>query len=88
MINRKIIEDERKAIIIMRFGLSYTGLIWLIMLFVPNYIWTRNKPQDYEKYAARENRVLLALERIGQFIVTPVRSFFLILTIKDGTSGL
>ena len=76
MINRKIIEDERKAIIIMRFGLSYTGLIWLIMLFVPNYIWTRNKPQDYEKYAARENRVLLALERIGQFIVTPVALIF------------
>ena len=56
----------------MRFGFSYIGLIWLIMLFVPNIVWTKNKPQDYEKYTEGENKVLLALERIGQFIVTPV----------------
>lgn len=60
----------------MRFGFSYIGLIWLIMLFVPNYLWTRNKPQDYEKYAKGENKVLLALERVGQFIVTPVALIF------------
>ena len=34
----------------MKFGFSYIGVIWLIMLFVPNMIWTKNKPQDYEKY--------------------------------------
>ena len=56
----------------MRFGFSYIGLIWLIMLFVPNMIWTKNKPQDYEKYVESENKVLLAMERLGQFIVTPV----------------
>ena len=60
----------------MSFGFSYIGLIWLIMLFVPNYIWTKNKPQDYEKYAKGENKVLLALERVGQFIVTPVALIF------------
>ena len=60
----------------MRFGFSYIGLIWLIMLFVPNMIWTKNKPQDYEKYVESENKVLLAMERLGQFIVTPVSLFF------------
>ena len=60
----------------MRFGFSYIGVIWLIMLFVPNMIWTKNKPQDYEKYTEGENKVLLVLERIGQFIVTPVALIF------------
>ena len=60
----------------MRFGFSYIGLIWLILLFVPNMIWTKNKPQDFEKYAESENKVLLALERVGQFIVTPVALLF------------
>ena len=35
----------------MSFGFSYIGLIWLVLLFVPNIIWTKNKPQDYEEYA-------------------------------------
>ena len=60
----------------MRFGFSYIGLIWLILLFVPNMIWTKNKPQDYEKYVESENKVLLALERVGQFIVTPAALLF------------
>ena len=60
----------------MSFGFSYVGMIWLVMLFVPNLIWTKNKPRDYEKYAANENKILLVLERTGQFIVTPVALFF------------
>ena len=60
----------------MSFGFSYIGLIWLVLLFVPNIIWTKNKPQDYEKYATNENKLLLALERAGQFIVTPVALVF------------
>jgi len=60
----------------MHFGFSYIGLIWLIILFVPNFIWTKNKPKDYEKYARKENKVLLIFERVGQFIVTPVALIF------------
>ena len=60
----------------MSFGFSYVGLIWLLMLFVPNFIWTKNKPKDYEAYVQRENRVLLLLERVGEFIVTPVALVF------------
>ncbi|MBR4404488.1 MAG: alpha/beta hydrolase [Clostridiales bacterium] len=60
----------------MTIGFSYIGLIWLIMLFVPNFIWTKNKPKDYDEYAKKENKVLLVFERVGQFIVTPAALIF------------
>ena len=52
------------------FGFSYIGLIWLLMLFVPNIIWTKNKPLGYEESAKKENKVLLIFEKIGQALVT------------------
>ena len=32
------------------FGFSYIGLIFLLMLLIPNFVWTKNKPQikDYK----------------------------------------
>ncbi len=51
------------------FGFSYIGLIYLIMLFVPNIIWTKHKPEGYEQYAEKENKVLLAFERVGEVLV-------------------
>ncbi|MCH5296218.1 MAG: hypothetical protein J1E85_00955 [Ruminococcus sp.] len=53
----------------MNFGFSYVGLIYLLMLFVPNILWSKNKPKDYDKYAVNENRVLLMFERIGEILV-------------------
>lgn len=50
----------------MNFGFSYVGLIFLIMLMVPNIIWGKNQPKDYEKYVKNENKILLLLERIGE----------------------
>ena len=49
-------------------GFSYIGLIFLLMLFIPNIIWTGKKPQGY--MPENENRVLLLLERIGQALTT------------------
>ncbi len=60
----------------MNFGFSYVGLVFLIMLFVPNLFWTKNKPLDYEKYAVRENRLLLILERTGEALVTCLALIF------------
>ena len=60
----------------MQIGFSYIGLIMLLMLFVPNFIWTKKRPKDYDKYVAKENKVLLAFERTGQFIVTPSALIF------------
>ena len=48
----------------------------LLMLFIPNFLWTKNQPQGYAEYAAKENKVLLAFERAGQFIVTPCAVMF------------
>ena len=50
----------------MHFGFSYVGLIYLAMLTLPNIIWTKNQPKDYNKYVGNENKVLLALERAGE----------------------
>lgn len=53
----------------MHFGFSYVGLLYLLMLFIPNFLWTKNMPQDYDKYAVNENKVLLCLERVGEVLV-------------------
>ena len=54
----------------MSLGFSYTGLIFIIMLFVPNILWTKNKPKDHDKYLLKENKLLLTLERTGEVAVT------------------
>lgn len=53
----------------MEINFFWTGIIYLILLFVPNIIWTKNQPVDYEKYVVNENKVLLAFERIGEVLV-------------------
>ena len=59
----------------MNFGFSYIGLIYLLMLFVPNIFWTKNQPQDYEKYVVNENKVLLFFERTGEILVCCLMRF-------------
>ncbi len=54
----------------MELGFSYVGLIYLVMLMTPNIIWAKNQPKDYEKYVVNENKILLAMERIGEVLVT------------------
>jgi hypothetical protein len=49
-------------------GFSYIGLIFLLMLWIPNAIWSKNKPVDYTP--AQENKILLLFERIGQVCCT------------------
>ena len=49
-------------------GFSYIGLIFLIMLFVPNIIWSKKLPQGYSN--KNENKILLIFERIGQVSTT------------------
>lgn len=70
----------------MHFGFSYVGLIYLVMLMLPNLIWTRNQPKDYEKYVGNENRILLALERIGEVLVSCAALIFSDFNIKPWTS--
>ena len=58
------------------FGFSYMGLIFLLMLFIPNIIWTKHKPKDYEKYVVNENKVLLLFERIGEILICGIVLIF------------
>ncbi len=60
----------------MHFGFSYVGLIFLVMLMLPNIIWTKNQPKDYDKYVVNENKVLLAFERIGEVLVSCLALIF------------
>ncbi|MDH6363899.1 DNA recombination-dependent growth factor C [Enterococcus sp. PF1-24] len=50
------------------FGFSYIGLLFIMMLTIPNLIWTKNQPQDYS--FENENKILLIFERVGQTCVT------------------
>ncbi|NBH84078.1 hypothetical protein D7X88_14410 [bacterium C-53] len=45
-------------------GFSYIGFLFLVMLFIPNIIWSGKKPQGYT--AEKENKVLLLFERSGE----------------------
>lgn len=58
------------------FGFSYVSLIFLLMLMIPNIIWSKNKPKDYDKYVGNENKVLLVFERIGEVTVTAISLIF------------
>ena len=59
----------------MDFAFSLVGFVFLVMLFAPNLLWTGYLPNDYEKFSLNENRLLLALERIGQVLVTVLSLF-------------
>lgn len=54
----------------MHFGFSYIGVLFLLMLFIPNIIWIKFKPLDYEKDKIKENKVFQWFERIGEVLVT------------------
>lgn len=60
----------------MNFGFSYIGLIFLLMLMIPNLIWSQNKPKDYDKYVKGENKVLLLFEKTGEISVTCLSLIF------------
>lgn len=50
------------------FGFGYVGLAFLLLLFVPNLFWLKNKPEGYDP--SGESRVLSILERVGEIGVT------------------
>lgn len=58
------------------FGFSYVGLIYLVMLLVPNILWTKYRQTDGDDIT--ESRVLVLLERIGQ-----ASCFCLVLIFSD-----
>lgn len=49
-------------------GFSYVGLVFLLMLIIPNLVWSKHQPADYSPQ--NENKVLLLFERAGQVLVS------------------
>ncbi len=62
-------------------GFSYVGLIYLLMLLIPNIIWSKNIPKNFN--TTQENKILLLFERVGQMCCT-----FSILIFKDFNMGV
>jgi len=58
----------REGVILGHLGFSYVGLLYLLLLFLPNLLWVRNKPLEYDSQS--ENPVLATLERVGQVCTT------------------
>ena len=50
------------------FGFSYVGLIYLLLLWVPNLLWARHLPAGYDP--SGESKALLVFERAGQVLYT------------------
>ena len=67
----------------MEFGISYVGLIYLLMLFIPNIMWSKAQPSDYD--AGNENRLLLIMERIGEVAVTCIVLIFADFNLRPWT---
>ena len=66
-------------------GFSYVGLLFLLMLFIPNLIWTKNLPEGYN--AENESKFLRILERIGQVLTSGSALIFLTLIFANGRLG-
>ena len=67
----------------MNFGFSYIGLIFLFMLMIPNIIWSKVKPKNYDTYIKNENKILLAFERVGEILVTCISLIFTDFNINE-----
>jgi len=50
------------------FGFSYVGLVYMLMIQIPNIMWAKNKPAGYDP--SGENGILLIFERAGQVLCT------------------
>ncbi|GHU54604.1 hypothetical protein FACS1894132_09480 [Clostridia bacterium] len=55
-------------------GFSYIGLIFLLMLIIPNLFWTKNQPKNYNSHD--KNKILLIFERFGQVLIICISLFF------------
>lgn len=60
----------------MNLGFSYVGFVFILLLMIPNLIWTKYQPIDYEKYVINENKILLIFERVGEIFVTTIALIF------------
>jgi len=71
-------------------GICVAGIIFLLMLFIPNILWIKRRPEGYDEYAKHENRFLGILEKTGEVGAVALLAAFrdfdpFIVTGKNGT---
>lgn len=57
-------------------GFSVAGLIFLLMMFIPNILFTRFLPEGYMDLSSQENRILQFFEKAGEIGITIVAVMF------------
>lgn len=50
--------------------------VFLLMLIIPNIIWSKFQPENYQHYVKNENKLLKILERTGESLVTVIVLIF------------
>ncbi len=66
------------------FGFSYIGCLFLLMLMIPNLLWTSRKPQGYT--GDNENNILLLFERSGEIVTSCCACIFADFNIQPWTA--
>lgn len=66
------------------FGFSYIGLLFLLMLIIPNLIWTKAQPEGYSGQG--EPKLLVVCEHIGQVLVTCIALVFTDFNLRSWSS--
>lgn len=51
------------------FGFSYIGFSIVLLLLIPNIIWSKYPPQDYVFYVKEEKISLRIVERLGEVVI-------------------
>ena len=62
-------------------GFSYVGFLFLLLLFIPNIIWTKNLPEGYT--SKNESKILLFLERTGEVLVCCCAILFTVFNLHE-----
>lgn len=70
----------------MLLGFSYVGVIYLIMVFLPNILWTKHQPEGYQTYVKNERRFHLIMERTGEMLVTATAVIFSDFNLRKWTA--
>lgn len=65
-------------------GFSYVGLVFLLLLFIPNMLWVRRMPQGYT--SEKENKMLLFFERTGEALTCCCALIFSDFNIRKWTA--
>ena len=72
----------------MQFGFSYIGLIFLVLLMVPNIIWTKNQPKGYKPWSNRSWWLIAAFGLMVLYEIFWIRYFRSEKTMQDFYSSI